>query len=75
MKSSTSSAGGILIAATVLVFAITALLNTWLLMLLIGVLHLNVLDAIHPIGFWTTAPIAVLVTMIFGSSSNAGSNK
>lgn len=50
------------------------LFNAWFFMLLVGAVHLNVLTAVIPIGFWKAVPIGFLATGLFGSASAASRN-
>lgn len=39
-------------------------IKTWVVMLFIGAIHGDILTAVHPIGFWASVPITLLLVVI-----------
>lgn len=58
------------ICVSVILLAIVGVIVAWPLMLLIGAVHHDILFDVRPIGFIKTIPIALLVQIVFNSSTN-----
>jgi hypothetical protein len=44
----------------------------WLMMITIGIVHGDVLPAVHPVGFWVSVPLGVLVGALTNTSRTTG---
>lgn len=56
----------IIIIGLLLLFAGGAAVYGWMLMLLIGVLHAEMFPGLHPIGFWPSLAIGLLLSALTG---------
>jgi len=47
--------------------------STWLVMLLLGVVHHSIAESVPALGFWETLPLGILITLITGIFGRSGS--
>jgi len=67
MKSVLNFLGVIILVFIIL--AISIAWSTWLIMLLLGVIHGSISDSVPPLGFWSTIPLGIIIGLLVGGSS------